>query len=123
MADRVKIGKEYKIAASKKLDSEEESYMLLGGTYYVVLSDETELDAMYQTQKEMYGAHASNYMYHGYLDMDGTKEEKIACYQKVQEKIREFVPDAGERTAAISLKTTYGNNNYTDWKTNQKQER
>lgn len=108
------LGKEYKIAASKKLDSEEESYMLLGGTYYVVLSDETELDAVYQLQKEMYGDKAGNYMYHCYLDIDGTSEEKISCYQLVRERIKEFSPDAGERGAMISMDSKYTNKNYTE---------
>lgn len=106
------FGEEYKVAESKEFALESDSYMLLGGNYYVVLPDEAALDTVYRAQKETYGDHASNYLYHGNLDIDGTTEEKIACYQLVKEKIKEFMPNAGERGAWISTDQKYTNQNY-----------
>ncbi len=89
------FGEEFKVAESEEYFPEEDAYMsgMLGGVYYVMLPDETTLDTIFGKQQEAYGDYASNYMYHAYLDLDGTQEEKIQCGNLISEKINEVIYD------------------------------
>ena len=85
------FGVTYRVAedGSKELATGTDEYVsgIIGGAYYVVLPDQTAMDTVYRTQAEMYGEDASIYRFSGYYDMDGTKEEKIACHRAIIENI------------------------------------
>lgn len=85
------FGVTYRVAedGSKELATGTDEYVsgIIGGAYYVVLPDQTAMDTVYRTQAEMYGEDASIYRFSGYYDMDGTKEEKIACHSAIIENI------------------------------------
>ena len=68
-----------------KQDIERESYMLnmMSGSCYVVVNDKTQLTRFYNLQRTEYGENASEYRYKVGVDIDGTKEEKIACVDQV----------------------------------------
>lgn len=106
------FGKEYKVVKSEEHVLEEFSNMLLGGSYYVVLPNETALDAVYKAQKENYGENASDYLYHGRVNMDGTSQEKVACYGVIVEALSHFSGEEVDDTGALISVGGVGGNKY-----------
>lgn len=58
---------------------------IINNVYYIIVSDDTALNAIYQEQLEAYKSDASDLIYHISFDVDGTKEEKIALADTVSD--------------------------------------
>lgn len=82
-------GQEFTVKSADQFESEEDGYMadMVAGFYYIIVNDETELEEIYQIQKEAYGDNASRYRYNLLIDMDGSKEEKIVCAEAIQKAL------------------------------------
>lgn len=52
--------------------------------YYVVVSDDIVLDELYQGQLNAYGKEANQPTYTITFDLDGTSDDKIACFNNIQ---------------------------------------
>ena len=89
------FGEEFKVVESEEYFPKEDAYMagMMGGVYYVMLPNEAEMDTIYGRQQEAYGDYSSNYMYHAYLDLESTQEEKIRCSSLISEKISDTIYD------------------------------
>ncbi len=89
LKDLVLGGQNYTVKSANKFESDENEYMadMVAGFYYVIVNDETDLEEIYQIQKEAYGENASSYQYNLLIDTDGTKKEKIACADEVQKAL------------------------------------
>lgn len=94
LSDKLSImGTDYTI--KEKLKSfpraENMSYMAID-VYYVVVSDDMVLQNMYQQEKEVYGKDVTNKIsYEVFIDIDGSKEEKIDCANSIFEASKEKV--------------------------------
>lgn len=87
---------------------------VFGGVYYIIMSDEQALEQIYRAQEEALGVDAAMYEYSLYLDIDGTREEKLACDRAVNARIEEIKSDP-ELTGCISLYAEYREQNRADF--------
>ncbi|MFR8518701.1 MAG: ABC transporter permease, partial [Emergencia timonensis] len=55
--------------------------------YYLVVADDQVLNQINDMQAKAYGGNGSQINTEFVLDMDGTDEEKLACYQKMQNEV------------------------------------
>ena len=53
----------------------------------MVVNNIEDMAPLYEAQKEIYGKNASSYYYSLYIDIDGNREEKIACGNAVSAAI------------------------------------
>lgn len=81
-----------------------DSGMLVMGvhTLYLVVDSEQTLHALAQAQQDAYGAHASTMEYAFRFNLDGTDEEKLACFQAVQTAVRGALAGQGKDGADLS---------------------
>lgn len=62
--------------------------------YYVIVNDVEDMERICQLQNEAYAQAGSTITYNYQLDIDGTKEEKEECFQKIQENINQITDPA-----------------------------
>lgn len=62
--------------------------------YYVIVNDVEDMERICQLQNEAYVQAGSTITYNYQLDIDGTKEEKEECFQKIQENINQITDPA-----------------------------
>ncbi len=62
--------------------------------YYVIVNDVEDMERICQLQNEAYAQAGSAITYNYQLDIDGTKEEKEECFQKIQENINQITDPA-----------------------------
>lgn len=62
--------------------------------YYVIVNDVEDMERICQLQNEVYAQAGSTITYNYQLDIDGTKEEKEKCFQKIQENINQITDPA-----------------------------
>ena len=67
--------------------SSENGHWMDNQVYYMVVNSVEDMAPLYEAQKEIYGEDASNYYYSLYIDIDGSREEKIACGNAVSAAI------------------------------------
>lgn len=67
--------------------SSENGHWMDNQVYYMVVNSIEDMAPLYEAQKEIYGKNASSYYYSLYIDIDGNKEEKIACGNAVSAAI------------------------------------
>lgn len=98
----------FDVAYHKDYVSREDEYMsnIVKGMYVVVVADDNIYENLYQKQKEALGEKASQNNFYMSFDIDGSKEEKIECDERVNQKIAEITgtPDFLEYSR-ISLET------------------
>mgnify|MGYP000912968136 FL=1 len=70
--------KTYHVLENQHFTSENGHWMA-GHIYYMVVNRVEDMAPLYEIQKEVYGDKASHYYYSLDIDIDGSKEEKIAC--------------------------------------------
>ena len=86
---------EYRIV--KRLEDfpiESEHGTMIVNIVSIVVEDEAMLEGLYQKQLAAYGENASNMDYFISFDMNGSKEEKIACYNALIKAIRSIAPES-----------------------------
>ncbi len=74
------------------IESEYSSVIL--DIFFIVVEDEAVLEDLYQKQLAAYGENASSMNYFISLDIDGSNDEKIACYNAQIKAIRSIAPDS-----------------------------
>ena len=90
------FGKSFSIAEHLESFPLENDYTAnLVDFYYFILPDNTALRDINELQRQAYGDGASNPEYYISFDMDGTKEEKIACADTIRAAVKPVVTDTG----------------------------
>ncbi|MEG0805013.1 MAG: ABC transporter permease [Lachnospiraceae bacterium] len=69
-----------------------EDSAFLVNMYYIIVKDATVMEEFFQIQKQEYKEDAGDYMYSLSMDIDGTKEEKIACGAALEEMKAQELP-------------------------------
>ena len=64
--------------------------VVIADSYYVIVKDETVLNQIYETQKEVYGEHASQKHYEVLFDIEGGEEKEERYTQVLNGKIQEY---------------------------------
>lgn len=63
------------------------SAVTISDAYGIVVEDQSVIDALYERQKAAYGDQASEIMHYYAFDTDGTREQNLALYERLQERI------------------------------------
>lgn len=110
------LGKTYQVTSVFPFESESDNFMAeaFGGIYYVILPNDEALSEIYAAQQEKLGEYAAEYDYSLYIDIDGTREEKIACDHAVDARLQE-IKENSELTGCTSLYGEYRELNRSDF--------
>lgn len=86
------MGTNYKVKETLNSfpEAEDNTYMIVD-MYYVVVSDNAVLQEIYEQQKKALGENAESLQYKIGLDIDGSKEEKIACANAISDATKEKI--------------------------------
>lgn len=85
--DTITVGDYTYPILQKQHFSSENGHWMDNQVYYMVVNSVEDMAPLYEAQKEIYGKNASSYYYSLYIDIDGNKEEKIACGNAVSAAI------------------------------------
>ena len=85
--DTITVGNYTYDIVEKQHFSLENGHWMDNQVYYMVVNSVEDMAPLYEAQKEIYGEDASNYYYSLYIDIDGSREEKIACGNAVSAAI------------------------------------
>lgn len=85
--DTITVGNYTYDIVEKQHFSSENGHWMDNQVYYMVVNSVEDMAPLYEAQKEIYGEDASNYYYSLYIDIDGSREEKIACGNAVSAAI------------------------------------
>lgn len=85
--DTITVGDYTYPILQKQHFSSENGHWMDNQVYYMVVNNIEDMAPLYEAQKEIYGKNASSYYYSLYIDIDGNKEEKIACGNAVSAAI------------------------------------
>lgn len=85
--DTITVGDYTYPILQKQHFSSENGHWMDNQVYYMVVNNIEDMAPLYEAQKEIYGKNASSYYYSLYIDIDGNREEKIACGNAVSAAI------------------------------------
>ena len=85
--DTITVGDYTYPILQKQHFSSENGHWMDNQVYYMVVNSVEDMAPLYEAQKEIYGKNASSYYYSLYIDIDGNREEKIACGNAVSAAI------------------------------------
>lgn len=70
-------------------DVDEEYSAYLVNVEYIVVADDQVIDWLYDNQKEVYGKNASDFRYNISMNLEGTNEQKVDCYNYIKASLKE----------------------------------